>query len=1328
MELALLGLLLTAASAPPAPPGADERLEHFERAIRPLLAERCYRCHNAVDRAEAGLAVDHAAGLWRGGRSGPAVVPGDAEGSLLFRSVAHELGLEGMPLDEPRLEPHELEAVRLWIAAGAVDPREEVPTAEDLAAATAWEAVRDRRAAWWSFQPLADPVVPAPRLADWPRDPVDHFVLERLEHPAPDRSRRNWLRRASDVLTGLPPTPEELDAFAAGTDEADYATAVDRLLASPASSERLARRWMDLWRYAESHGSEGDPTIAHAWRYRDALVRSFDANLPWDQLLAEHIAGDLGEPRLSPDGATNDAAALTGHFRFPTYGYAPTDAHAEQVRTVDNQIDVLTKASMGLTVSCARCHDHKFDPVSQADWTALYSTLIGSRPGTMTVDGPARREQAARELAELRPRLRAALASDWGGALASLEERLVSPAALDPSRDAGPERVLRLLARASAEPERTAALFQEARREVLAGRARLADRRAGAGEARGWHLGTDDALGWYASGTVLTPEPEPPGAFAVLPEGERVLDALLPSGVYSHLLSDRHAAVLTSPWFAMEEGELWVRVMGGNGARTRYVPRAYPRAVGPIYKTHEADARAPDWRRWSMDFWAGDRAYLEVATARDLAVEVRGQERSHWGLTEVLLVPKGSAPPRPELAEFLGPLFDLPSTPSSPAELRARYHATAAAALAAWAQGTARDDQVRFLDGLLAEGLLPSALAELPETAPLVGQWRALEATVPVPHRAPGLHPGERVAQPLMPRGVPTDAGEGQVPRFLEVFDPTPFPATLEPRAALARALVAPSNPLTPRAAVNRIWTWVFGEGLVPTTENLGLLAPEPEHLALLDHLASSFVASGWDTRALLRRLVLTRAFRMQSAPRRRDAEALRDALLFASGRLDPGRLGPSAPEGSTRRSLYVDQRRGAPPAFLRAFGQPDAASCEGSRPETNVPAQALALLNGELAQAAARGLAARARGEAGSSAERVDRMWTLALGRAPEPEEREAALDFLGELETLREDTLLEARALRGIADGERAGVEALLEAGRARVRSERAATSKIAAESAAGSASLEALPTPLAAWEFDEDLRDALGAHHGELHGAGRLEDGLLVLEGGWILSKPLERDLGARTLEVRIRLDGLEQRGSGALAVQTMEGGVFDAIVFNERRPGEWLPGSDFFNRTEDLGGAPERAQEFVVMALTYAEDGTITAYRDGMPYGSPIRKGALVRYEAGRAQFLLGGRHGGPSRMSGALRGALDWARVYDRALSPEEIAASASGDPQFVSRPSALAALEPAERSAVQAHERRAAEAEARLAELKPVAETPQDQAWVELASALFLLEEFRYLP
>ena len=1303
-----------------------------------------------MDRAEAGLALDHAAGWRTGGRSGPALVPGDAEASLLYRSVAHAPGLEGMPEDEPRLEPDELEAVRRWIDDGAVDPRTEVPTAADLAQATSWEAIRDRRAGWWSFQPLADPAPPAVAAADWPRDPLDHFVLARAERaggpgqPAPDRSRRDWLRRASDVLTGLPPTPEELDAFAAGTEEADYAAAVDRLLNSPASSERLARHWMDLWRYAESHGSEGDPTIAHAWRYRDALVRAFDARVPWDQLIVEHLAGDLGEPRLDPEGEVNDAAALTGHLRFPFYGYAPTDALAEQVRTLDNQIDVLTKATMGLTVSCARCHDHKFDPISQADWTALYSSLLSARPGTVTVDAPARREQSVAALQALRPRLREALARDWIEPIAALAETLASgQVALPGPADTGPGATMGLLVRAAEEPERTAALVAETRAEIAAGRERLARRRSATGAAA-WHLGTDDADSWYAEGTSLTPTPEPAGAFAVLPEGEVALDALLPSGIYSHLLSDKHAAVLTSPWFTMEEGELWVRVMGGDGARTRYVPRGYPRAVGPIYKTHEANARTPEWRRWSTDFWAGDRAYLEVATARDLAVEVRGQERSRWGLSEVVLVPRGAPAPRAELAEFAGPLADEPGAPEDLSELRTHYAAAAMTSLEAWQAGTARDDQVRFLDGLLQAGLLPRTLDALPRTAPLVEAWRALEAEVPVPLRAPGVLQGERVDQALMHRGVPTDLREVVPPRFLEVLDPTPFSRSEDPRAALARALVAPSNPLTPRAAVNRLWAWVFGEGLVPTTDNLGLLAPRPEQLDLLEHLASSFVASGWDTHALLRRLVLSRTFRQQSAPRRRDAEALRDALLATSGRLDLTRLGPSEGEGSGRRSLYVSQRRGSPPAFLRAFGLPDAASTQGTRPETNVPAQALALLNGDLARDAAQGLAERARREAtagdgpvkdgpvkdgpagdrptdeGAAAdlEAIDRMWGLALGRAPTDDERAAALAFLAEVTTVREEAAGAHAAARAEEAQAVAGAEELLARGRARVRAARGA----------GASPAPTLPAPIAAWEFEGDLEDSIGSLHGELLGAGRLEDGALVLEGGWVLTPPLPRDLGARTLEARVRLDGLDQRGSGLVTVQQLQGGVFDSIVFNERRPGEWLAGSDFFNRTDDLGGPPEREEDFVVLTMTYAEDGTIKAYRNGAPYGAAIRKSALVTYEAGRSQFLLGGRHGSRTGMAGALRGALDHARVFDRALTPDEVAASAASDPDFVTRADALAALEPSERQRLEELELRGTGARARAEAVEALATSPPDQPWTELAAALFLLEEFRYLP
>ena len=320
----MLTLLLLGATAG-TPPSEHE---FFEREIRPVLIERCYRCHNSVDERRGGLALDHAAGLLEGGDSGPAIVPGDPDASLLMRAVRHEDGVRPMPEDEPVLEPHELAAFEDWILSGAPDPRDTPPTAEALAEETSWERIRERRLAWWSFQPVKAPPAPEVAREDWSLDDMDRFVLARLEAkgeaPAEDIPPAALLRRASFALTGLPPAAEELEAFLADPSRDAYERAVDRLLESPHYGERMARRWMDLFRYADSHGSEGDPNIPQAWRYRDYLIRAFEDDVAWNRLVEEHVAGDLLDPRIDEESGLNEAMMGLGHFRFVQHGYAPT--------------------------------------------------------------------------------------------------------------------------------------------------------------------------------------------------------------------------------------------------------------------------------------------------------------------------------------------------------------------------------------------------------------------------------------------------------------------------------------------------------------------------------------------------------------------------------------------------------------------------------------------------------------------------------------------------------------------------------------------------------------------------------------------------------------------------------------------------------------------------------------------------------------------------------------------------------------------------------------------------------------------------------------------
>lgn len=1261
---------------------APSDLEHFEAHVRPVLIERCYRCHNSVDRMEGGLALDHAEGLLAGGHSGPAIVPGDALDSLLFQAVSHADDAPRMPREEPKLEPEELEALHTWIDGGAYDPRDQVPTAEDYAAETSWEDIRERRLNWWSYQPISDPPVPRMR-STWPRSDVDRFIWKRAGGSMPpELEPAQLLRRATFVLTGLPPTPEELEAFLADDQPGAYERAVDRLLESPQYAERFARHWMDLVRYADSHGSEGDPAIPNAWLYRNYLIQAFDEDLPWDQLIQEHVAGDLIEPRIRK--TLNHAAIGPAHFRFVLHGYAPVEPLDEKVRFIDNQIEVLGKAFQAQTWSCARCHDHKFDPVSQADYYALYGILASERAAQRTINDAQVLESGAAQLRELKAEIRAALAEDWRAALPGLAMRT---AALD---DAAKDPAHAIHPWARCVDSGDMAAEWEACRDAFTGSTAL----------------TQDFDGWTWAGNG--PELAREGDFIIGSIGEDVgVEAVVPRGIYSHLLSNRAAGLLTSPEFEAVEGNLYVRSFGGGEARARYAIQSFPRTSGPVFPHHNPGGNDPDWHHWNLDYWAGDQIYLELATARDIPIEVRGSIRSWWGVTDMRMVPKGEPAPKNEAAEFQAPLFDSSVTPKSQEELEALYVAKLAEVIDRFEADACRPGDARFLGTFTRYQILPTRIGHLKTAGPLIRRYQLLERGQPVPIRVPGLVAGDRVDAPLYDRGDPRKPGEPVPQSFVAWLDGEPY--TENGRLELARDLVRPDNPLTARVAVHRIWTWVFGEGLVPSVDNFGRLGEEPTDPELLDHLATRFLENGQSIKGLVRELVTSSTFRASRPAHRLDAESLRDAMLAVTGRLDDKRLGPSVSESTPRRSLYVNQRRTSPPPFLAAFDQPVPHTTCGLRPVTNVPAQALALLNDDLVIESARHWA---RNLSGSDEERIEAMYLAALSRKPSQVEREAIAVFLEERGARYERILWESKLEELFLEESRAEREAIL-----------AAATERALESRPEETPLD-LPVPYANWEFDGDASDGQGRLPGELHGQAKIEGGVLVLDGGSMFTPALPVGIKAKTLEAWVRLRDLDQSGSGLITVQTTNGNLFDSIVFGERQPRRWIAGSNHFQRTQDVDGPEESLTDWVHLAVTWSADGEVSVYRGGTPYGSSYSVHSQVTFPKGVSQVLIGGRHGTRGSVRGTLRGDIDRAALFDRALSAEEIAALAGGRPNFVSSSERLAAMTDTERARLAELDAGIDASEARYAAMQPDLSTDK---WQELAHAILQLEEFRYL-
>ncbi len=372
----------------------SEALEFFESRIRPLLVDECYSCHSAeAGRLRGDLLLDSKAGWEKGGASGkPALVPGDPDASLLIQAVRRTHEDLAMPPEKP-LSEDQIAALEAWVRMGAPDPRTDPahappPDPDQLAAGH------------WAFQPIRATTPPAVRNSDWPRTPIDQFILAALEEnglqPAPRADRRTLIRRASFVLTGLPPAHEEVVAFESDPDDDDtaFARVIDRLLASPRYGERWGRHWLDVARYADTKGYvfEEERLYPYAYTYRDYVIQAFNDDKPYDQFLIEQIAAD----RLGDDGDRSALAAMG----FLTLGRRFLN---NQHDIIDDRIDVLTRGTMALTVACARCHDHKYDPIPTADYYSLYGVFASSeepaeKPLLGTIPDPVRYEAFKAEL------------------------------------------------------------------------------------------------------------------------------------------------------------------------------------------------------------------------------------------------------------------------------------------------------------------------------------------------------------------------------------------------------------------------------------------------------------------------------------------------------------------------------------------------------------------------------------------------------------------------------------------------------------------------------------------------------------------------------------------------------------------------------------------------------------------------------------------------------------------------------------------------------------------------------------------------------------------
>ena len=921
--------------------------EFFEKRVRPVLHEHCVECHGPK-KQKAGLRLDTREALLQGGDSGPAVVPGKADASLLLKAVRQVDKDLAMPPGKagPKLPDVVIADLAAWVDAGAVWTPGDVPVAVvekekfDLGA-------RKQRLPWIWQTPQRQAVPDAPGASD-----VDRFIFAKLREkglaPAPPTDDLTWLRRVHFAITGLPPQREEMPAFLADTSPDRRARAVDVLLASPHFGERWARHWMDLVRYAESRGHEDDYLIANAWRYRDYLVRAFNADVPYDRFVAEHLAGDLLPPRLDATGA-NESVLATGWAFLGEEVHSPVDIRQDECDRVDNKVDVLTKTFLGLTVGCARCHDHKFDAITQRDYYALSGFVLGSPYRQVRFETMEAHTRAAARLAEMREREAGKIVAAFAAAVRPGVEKIAphllaarrvalgetadvvaASTGLDAARlttwsaqlkkaadsPAHPLHAFAILARDpdAEKAERFPELLAKCRPPVVA---MPPDAKVIADFTK------PGITPRKSDGPTFGARPLLAGKF-VLGNAERPIARVMPYGAASRDAfwnglsltpgtemdsgslgaAGRAGKTLLTPKFTLGVGRLHYLIRGK--AQVYAGVDSHLMLTGPLHGVLVSNFDTGAEARWvthDLSPYSGHRLHLEFAPQGDAELDV-------------LMVVESPTPPA-----------WLPMMPWQPkadaASLRAvaeSLQADAAAAIEALASGM-ESRLAPLADWLVQNTALIGATAA-PSCAASTDYFRAQDELAKTIRwdspTAVSWADDTGVDEHILIRGKPARTGD-VAPRGLpEAFGlPRITPTETSGRAELARQLTDPANPLVARVIVNRVWHHLFGRGLVPTVDNFGYLGERPSHPELLDHLAWQFVhEDAWSLKRLIRRLVLTSTYAMSSRAtdahaaeidptnvllhrmpvRRLEGEAIRDALLVVSGRFDPQTFGPPVP------------------------------------------------------------------------------------------------------------------------------------------------------------------------------------------------------------------------------------------------------------------------------------------------------------------------------------------------------------------------------------------------------------------------------------------------
>lgn len=894
-------------------------MTHFEQRIRPLLIANCIDCHGP-DKQKGGLRLDSRNGWQTGGDSGPAIVPGKLAESKLWQAVTYTDRDLKMP-PKRKLKESEVADLKLWIESGAADPRDEVASSGGKARSTRADG------SFWSFQPPKVTTPPAVKNIAWPANDIDRFILAKLEEnkltPAPDASAAVLNRRLAFDLTGLPPDVSDEGHLT----EANYEKKVDELLASSAFAERFASHWLDITRFAESSGGGRSLPFKDAWRFRDYVIESIRDNVPLDRMITEHLAGDLLPAKDA--AARRRQITATGFLALGPTNYEEQDKGTLRMDIVDEQLDTLGRAFLGLTIGCARCHDHKFDPISAHDYYALAGIMRSTKTLKNYTDNVAH----------------------W----------IDTPLPLDGSA----ETSMQNYEKQAGELKDQIAKLKDSLRD--AGSADLRTRRNIAlSDLPG--IVVDDAaaqkVGIWKQSTSYAP--------------------YIGAGYLSDNNEGKGEKTVTFTPKIPKTGRYEVRIAFNAGPN---------RAESATVTILHADGEELKGVKMTTDSLKG----LQFASLGTYRFEANGQgfvlisNASSQGYVTV------------DAVQFLPADETLPDATAK--KERDKESPTAIKLKQRLAE---LEKELKELQKDHADR--PEAMSVADDTAPedarihIRGSTRNLGASVP--------------------RGFIQAALHGNAPAM---------PADASGRLQLAQWITSRENPLTARIMVNRIWHWIYGAGIVRTTDNFGSTGEAPSHPELLDHLALKFIEDGWSLKHLVKQMVMSRTYRMASnAPasahdpdnrllshmnrKRLDAECLRDAMLNAAGTLDRAFGGPGVSDVKTidandqkiqnieygyqfldtRRSLYTAAFRNVRHPLFEVFDFADINQPIAQRTTSTVATQALFLMNSPKVIEQARYAADRVIKSSPDMEPRIITAFQESLQRQPTGNEKKQVREFL--------------------------------------------------------------------------------------------------------------------------------------------------------------------------------------------------------------------------------------------------------------------------------------------------------------------------------------------